>query len=286
MMALARGRGLPWNIYGAGRGFVELLAFAVAALLVLPTFFIIPISLSSSRIMFFPPEDFSWRWYRAFFETPGWIHATIYSVVLAILTTLAALAIGLPAAFGLARGRFSGRQALTILFVSPLIIPSILIAISEYFFLTDLGLTATTLGLVIAHTILALPFVVIIVVATLRGFDRSYERAAMSLSATPLRTFWYVTLPLIRPGVISAALFAFLASFSEFLTSLFIIGPTRTTLPIQLWRGIRFEQSPTIAAAATMMVLLSVVMLLVVELARWQARRRQFGERGTSVTST
>ena len=203
-------------------------------------------------------------------------------MVLALLTTVVSLLLGFPAAFGLARGRFRGRQAITVLFIAPLIVPVILIAIAEYFFLTELSLTGTTLGLVIAHTLLALPFVVIIVMATLRGFDRSYERAALSLGANPLRTFWHVTLPLIRPGVISAALFAFLASFGEFLTSLFVIGATRSTLPIQLWKGIRFETNPTIAAVASMMIALSILALVLVELSRWQTRRR----RGDSAPST
>ncbi len=145
---------------------------------------------------------------------------------------------------------------------------------AEYFFLAELGLIGTTPGLVIAHTLLAMPFVVVIVTAALRGYDRSYERAAMSMGAGPLRTFWYVTLPLIRPSIISAALFAFLASFGEFLTSLFVIGSTRSTLPIQLWKGIRFETNPTIAAAASLLVGVSLVALLAVELARWQTRRR------------
>ena len=180
-------------------------------------------------------------WYEAYFTTPEWTNATVYSVVLAVLTTALSLLIGIPAAFGLARGDFRGRGAVTLLIVAPLVVPVILIAIAEYFFMAEINLIGTTPGLVIAHTLLAMPFVVIIVTASLRGYDRSFERAAMSMGASPLRTFWHVTLPLIRPSVISAALFAFLASFGEFLTSLFVIGSTRSTLPIQLWKGIRFE---------------------------------------------
>jgi putative spermidine/putrescine transport system permease protein len=252
------------------------MVFAVVVVLVMavPAFFVVPVSFSPTRFLIFPPDGFSLRWYETYFTTPEWTEATIYSVVLACLTTATSLVIGVPAAFGLARGRFRGKQAINLLLVMPLIVPIILIAMAEYFFLTEINLRGTTAGLVIAHTILALPFVVIIVTAALRPFDRSYERAAMSLGAGPLQTFWQITLPLIRPGVLSAALFAFLASFGEFLTSEFVIGVTRTTLPIQLWKGIRFETNPTIAAAASLLVAFSILALLCVELVRWQSGRR------------
>ena len=260
--------------YELGHGVVIAIAILVVVAMAVPALFVVPVSFSPTRFLTFPPESFSWRWYESYFATPEWTESTIYSVVLAILTTGTSLLLGLPAAFGLARGHFRGRQLITLLIIAPLIVPVILIAIAEYFFMSEINLIGTTPGLVIAHTLLAMPFVVIIVTASLRGYDRSYERAAMSMGAGPLRTFWHVTLPLIRPSVISAALFAFLASFGEFLTSLFVIGSTRSTLPIQLWKGIRFETNPTIAAAASMLVAVSLLALLAVELARWQTRRR------------
>jgi putative spermidine/putrescine transport system permease protein len=260
--------------YELGHRLVIVLAVLIVLVMAVPALFVVPVSFSPTRFLTFPPPSLSLRWYEAYFKTPEWTESTVYSLVLAILTTGASLLIGIPAAFGLARGTFRGRQLVTLLLIAPLVVPVILIAIAEYFFMTDVNLIGTTPGLVIAHTLLALPFVVIIVTASLRGYDRSYERAAMSMGAGPLRTFWYVTLPLIRPSVISAALFAFLASFGEFLTSLFVIGPTRSTLPIQLWKGIRFETNPTIAAAASMLVGVSLLALVAVELARWQTRRR------------
>jgi putative spermidine/putrescine transport system permease protein len=253
---------------------VVALAVVIVVAMAIPALFVVPVSFSPTRFLTFPPPSLSLRWYETYFATPEWTESTVYSVVLAVLTTGASLLIGLPAAFGLARGHFRGRQLVTLLIIAPLIVPVILIAIAEYFFMSEINLIGTTPGLVIAHTLLALPFVVIIVTASLRGYDRSYERAAMSMGAGPLRTFWHVTLPLIRPSVISAALFAFLASFGEFLTSLFVIGSTRSTLPIQLWKGIRFETNPTIAAAASMLVGVSLLALLAVELVRWQTRRR------------
>jgi ABC-type spermidine/putrescine transport system permease subunit II len=260
--------------YAVGRGLVVALAVLIVIAMAVPALFVVPVSFSPTRFLTFPPPSFSLQWYESYFSTPEWTQSTVYSVVLAVLTTLVSLLIGIPAAFGLARGQFRGRGLVTLLIVAPLVVPVILIAIAEYFFMVEVGLIGTTAGLVIAHTLLALPFVVIIVTAALRGYDRSFERAAMSMGAGPLRTFWHVTLPLIRPSVISAALFAFLASFGEFLVSLFVIGATRSTLPIQLWKGIRFETNPTIAAAASMLVAISLAALLAVELARWQTRRR------------
>jgi len=265
----------PYRIGGRA-----LIAFAVmvAVLMVVPAFFVVPMSFADSRFMIFPPKAYSLRWYEAYFAIPEWTRATGYSVLLASLTTLLTLALGLPAAFGLVRGRFRGKQLITLLFLAPLIIPVILIAMAEFFFLSRLGLIGTTLGLVIGHTVFALPFVVIILVATLRGFDRSYELAAFSLGAPPLAVLWHVTLPLIRPGMVSAALLAFLASFNEFLISLFVIGSAGSTLPIQFWKGIRFETNPTIAAVASMLIGLSVTTLLLLELVRWQTRRRTRSE--------
>ena len=260
--------------YVVGRWLMTALAVVIVAIMAIPAFFVVPVSFSPTRFLTFPPPSLSLRWYEAYFTTPEWTNATVYSMVLALLTTAVSLLLGIPAAFGLARGRFRGRQAVTMLIVAPLVVPVILIAIAEYFFLAEIGLIGTTPGLVIAHTLLALPFVVIIVTASLQGYDRAFERAAMSMGAGPLRTFWHVTLPLIRTGVISAALFAFLASFGEFLVSLFVIGATRSTLPIQLWKGIRFETNPTIAAAASLLVGISILALIAVELARWQTRRR------------
>jgi putative spermidine/putrescine transport system permease protein len=262
------------NPYELGRYLVVAFAVFVVIAMAIPALFVVPVSFSATRFLTFPPETLSLRWYESYFTTPEWTESTVYSLLLAVLTTALSLLIGLPSAFGLARGTFRGRQLVTLLIIAPLVVPVILIAIAEYFFMAELNLIGTTPGLVIAHTLLAMPFVVIIVTASLRGYDRSYERAAMSSGAGPLRTFWYVTLPLIRPSVISAALFAFLASFGEFLTSLFVIGSTRSTLPIQLWKGIRFETNPTIAAAASMLVGVSLLALLAVELARWQNRRR------------
>jgi ABC-type spermidine/putrescine transport system permease subunit II len=223
----------------------------------------------------FPPMIWSLRWYRAFFTIPEWRSSVGYSLLIASITAVSTLLLGLPAAMGLARGRFRGRKALIIVFVLPLVTPVILFAIAEYFFMARLNLIGTTAGLVIAHTAIAMPFVVIVMLAAIRDLDRSYELAALGLGASPAAAFWHVTLPLLRPAVASAALLAFLASFNEFLVTLFVIGSAGATLPIQFWKGIHFETNPTIAAASTLFILLTIATLLVLEFLRWRVARRR-----------
>jgi ABC-type spermidine/putrescine transport system permease subunit II len=144
----------------------------------------------------------------------------------------------------------------------PLLVPGVLTAFAEYRLLSGLALLGNTAGIVFAHTILATPFVVVVVVSALPRLDPSLERAAMSLGADPLRTFLRVTLPLLRPSIVTAGLLAFLTSFNEFIVTLFVIGSARSTLPIQLWKGIRFETNPTIAAASTLFIALTTAVLL------------------------
>jgi ABC-type spermidine/putrescine transport system permease subunit II len=268
---MRRGRD-PYRFAGL---LVGAFAVLVALFMILPAFIVMPVSFSDSSIMIFPPKSYSFRWYEAFFTIPEWRDAVGYSLLVGLLSTALTLALGLPAAFGLARGRFRGRKALLTVFILPLMAPVILLAMAEYFFLSRFDLTGTLPGLVIAHAAIAMPFVLTIMLAAVRDFDRSYELAAMGLGAAPLATFWHVTLPMIRPAVISAALLAFLASFNEFLVTLFIIGSAGATLPIQFWKGIRFEVNPTIAAASTLFILLTIATLLLLELLRWQAVRRR-----------
>jgi len=266
----------------AGR-LVSGFAAAVALFMFLPAFVVMPLSFSDSSIMMFPPQSYSLRWYRAFLSIGEWREAVGLSLLVGVLATALTMALALPAAFGLARGRFRGRKALTTLFLLPLMAPVILLAMAEYFFMSWLGLTGTLAGLVIAHAAVAMPFVLTIMLAAVRDFDRSYELAALGLGASPAATLRHVTLPLLRPAVIGAALLAFLASFNEFLVTLFVIGSAGATLPIQFWKGIRFEANPTIAAASTLFILLTIATLLLLELLRWQAARRRGGAgRGAS----
>ncbi len=252
------------------------LALCVAVIglfMVAPAFFVVPVSFSSSSLIIFPPADYSLRWYEAYFSVPEWTRATVASLVIASLTTVVALLLGVPAALGLVRGGLRGRTALTGLFVLPLVAPVVLIAIAQFGLLSMLGLIGTIPGLVIAHTTVPMPFVVVVVSASVRRLDPRYELAAMSLGAGPFATFRHITLPLLRSGLVVAGLLAFLASFNEFLITLFVIGASEATLPIQLWKGVRFETNPTIAAASTLFLAVSTMVLIGIEAMKWRQRR-------------
>lgn len=265
---------LPDIAFRLSRLVLSLLAALIAVAMVAPILVIFPVSLSSTRYMTFPPDAYSWRWYEAYFAIPEWTAATLYSVQIGVLSTALALFLGVPAAIGLSRTGFRGRGALSMLFIAPLVLPVIIIAIALYFAFVLVGLAGTTLGLVLAHAMLALPFVAVLILASLAQFDRNLELAAQSLGAGPLTAFRTVTLPLIRPGVVSAALLSFLSSFNEFLVSLFLVSTDRVTLPIQFWKGLRFEANPTIAAVASMVVAVTILSLGLVELVRRRAAAR------------
>ena len=189
-------------------------------------------------------------------------------MIIAICSTLLATVLGTLAAIGLARSNMPFRDFFMALLISPLIVPIVIAAAGMYFFYSSVGLTQTTLGIILAHTSLGVPFVVITMTATLSGFDQNLVKAATSLGADPLTTFYRITLPLVAPGMISGALFAFAASFDEVVTVLFLGGPDQRTIPRQMWSGIREQISPTILAVATLLIIFSSLLLLAVEMLR------------------
>jgi putative spermidine/putrescine transport system permease protein len=263
-----------------GRVSLWVLVGFIIVFLVLPTLIVIPLSFSSASYFEFPPQALSLRWYQDFFLTDvTWLSATSMSFRAGALTALLATTLGTAAALGLTRGRFPGKQLLNTFIAMPLVIPTIVVAIAVYGLFSRLQLTGSLIGLVIGHTILGIPYVVILVSATLRGFDESLEMAAMSLGADRLRTFWHVTLPLIQPGVLSGALFAFLISFDELLVAMFLTR-SNITLPIRMWEGLRTELTPTIAAASTMLMTGYVLVMLGAELARRRIERMRGGSAG------
>ena len=241
--------------------------------LILPIFVIIPISFSSARFLQFPPQGFSLQWYAEYFGSRTWISATILSFEVAILTMLFATILGTFASLALVRGNFKGKRIIYGMLLSPLVIPFIIVAVSLYYFFSKLHLIGSIWGLVLAHTALALPFVVVNVTATLQGFDITLERAALSLGASRLITFMKVTFPLIRPGVISGALFAFITSFDEVVIAIFLSGARAVTLPKQMWDGIRISINPTISAVASLLIAFSILLLLSTEILRRRSAR-------------
>jgi putative spermidine/putrescine transport system permease protein len=246
---------------------------AILLFLIAPILVIMPLSFNSEPFFSYPMPGFSLRWYHEFFTNDRWTLALKTSVIVAVSTTIVATALGTLAALGLSRPRFPARGIIMSLLISPIIVPVIISAVGMYFFYTRIGLTNSIPGIVLAHTALATPFVFITVTATLSGFDQTLSRAAASLGANPVRSFFKITLPLILPGVISGGLFAFVTSFDEVVVVLFIASPEQRTLPKQMFSGIREMISPTITAAATLLILFAVTMLTTVELLRRRSER-------------
>jgi putative spermidine/putrescine transport system permease protein len=241
----------------ASVGTVGLILLFLAA----PILVVIVASFSSATYLTFPPPAFGLRWYREYLGSAGWLDATAFSLFVAAAVVVLSAVLGTLAALGLAKLPPAARALATALFLSPLIVPVIVVAIGIYYAFSHYGLIGTPLGLVLAHTCLAVPFVVTSVGASLASLDRRLEQAAASLGATPLGTFRQVTLPLIRPGVLVGALFAFITSFDELVVALFLTGPGTVTLPRRMWDDLRFAIDPTIAAVSTLTIVLTAVLL-------------------------
>jgi putative spermidine/putrescine transport system permease protein len=246
---------------------------AVLLFLIAPILAVMPLSFNSVPFFTYPMPGLSLRWYRDFFLTDRWQGALHNSLIVASSTTVLAMILGTLAALGLSRANFPLRTAVMSLLISPIIVPVVITAVGMYFFFAEVGLLNTYTGLILAHTVLAAPFVVITVTATLIGFDHSLSRAGASLGASPTTVFFKVILPLILPGMISGALFAFGTSFDEVVVVLFVASPEQRTLPKVMFAGIREMISPTITAAATVLILVSIAMLTSVELLRRRSER-------------
>lgn len=246
---------------------------SVFVFLVVPVLIVIPLSFNSEAFFTFPMPGVSLRWYDDFFGSERWMTAIKNSAIIAVAVTFLATTLGTLAALGLSRAGFPGRALVMSILISPIIVPVVISALGMYFFYNALGLISTIPGIILAHTALATPFVVITVTATLMGFDHSLTRAAAGLGARPMTVFFRVILPLILPGVISGALFAFITSWDELVVVLFIASPETRTLPRQMFSGIRDQISPTITAAATILICLSVLLLTTVELLRRRSER-------------
>jgi putative spermidine/putrescine transport system permease protein len=245
----------------------------VLAFLVLPIVVIVPLSFSAGSFFHYPLPGVSLRWYEDFFTSSFWLSSVFNSLLVGTSATILATLLGTLAAVGLWRARFPGQALLLALLISPMVVPVVIVAVGVYFAFAPLGLTDGYAGLILAHTTLAAPFVVVTVLATLAGFDRTLLRAAANLGATPVGAFRRVLLPLILPGVLSGAVFAFAASFDEVVVALLIAGPGQRTLPRQMFAGINDNISLTITAAATMLIAISLMFMALVA---WLQRR---GER-------
>jgi putative spermidine/putrescine transport system permease protein len=241
------------------RGMIAL-GWLVALFVAAPLFVVVPISFSDAVSLEFPPPGWSLRWYAAYFADPRWTQPTINSLVVACLVAVLTMALVTPAAFALVRHRFVGKGAVNLLLMLPMVVPHIVIAIGYYAFLADVGLLQTLPGLVLAHTALSVPVAFLVLSASLKGFDRTLERAAMSLGAPPWKAFLHVTVPVLWPGFTAATLFAFVQSFDETVVAIFISGAATETLPRRMFDSIRMQADPVIAVVSTL--LFGVVALL------------------------
>ncbi len=247
---------------GSGRVLLRIFCGLVFSFLMLPLLVLFPISFSSGTYLRFPPPGFSLKWYARYFDDPAWIDATWRSLEIGIACTFLSLALGIPLAFGLVRGHFRGRKLIENGISAPMIVPHIVLSIAIYGLYSKLGLIGEWYGIAIAHTILALPFVVIVLVAGLRDFDINLETAARGLGASRFAAVRSVTLPILTPSVASAAFLAFITSFDELIVAMFLAG-ANMTLPKKMFDTILTEIEPTVAAvSALQIVLISGLLLL------------------------
>ena len=252
--------------------------------LMAPIIVIIPLGFNSIPFFTYPMEGFSLRWYGEIFgDSPIsilWQRSIVNSVIVAVCATLLATSLGTLAALGLTRANFPFKGLIMGILISPIVVPIVVTAIGMFYFYAKVNLVSSLLGIILAHTALGVPFVVITVSATLAGFDHNMLRAGAILGANPVRVFRKVTLPIITPGVASGGLFAFATSWDEVVVVLFLASTEQHTVPRRMWSGIRELLSPTIIAAATLLIIVSIILMLSME-----ALRRR-GERMRGVTLT
>ena len=249
--------------------------------LVLPIFVIMPLSFDSERFFSYPMPGVSLRWYQELASSTAWRRALSNSLIVGISATAFATAVGGLASLGLSRLRSRAKVLITSILISPMMVPGVVTALAVYLFYSSLGLTGNLLGIVVAHSILGIPFVVITLTAALVGFDTNLMRAAASLGAPPRLAIAKIMVPLLLPAIVSSALFVFVTSFDEFIVTLFLAGPGQFTLPLQMWTGVHDDVTPAILAAATLFVLTSVLMLICIDVLRRRAERltyRRIGE--------
>lgn len=254
--------GLKWVLAGIG--------VLVAAFLLLPILFTVALSFGSSQWLLFPPPGWTLRWYEELFADPRWLDSTLVSLQCAVLVTILATGLGLLASFGLVRGRFLGREAVRALFLMPMIMPVIVVAVALYAFFLRIGLGGTLVGFVLAHTVIALPLAITSICNALDRFDKAIEDAAILCGANPWEARLRVTIPAIREGLFGAAVFSFLTSWDEVVIAIFMASPTLQTLPVHIWGTLRQDLTPVVAAASSLLLLFTLVVML---LAAWYRGR-------------
>lgn len=233
-------------------------AIAVFAFLIVPLVVVIPVSFSAGMYLQFPPPGLSMHWYQDYFGDPQWIDATVLSVEIALSVVVLAVSIGSLAALAIVRMPFPGIGLIRMLLMTPLIVPSVVVAVAVYSVYVSFHLIGSFIGIVLAHTILALPFTIVLMVAGFQRIDRRLEEASYTMGASVAWTFRHVTLPILRPSLFAAAIFAFIASWDEIIMVIFIGGGAGTTLPLRMFNYLRTEINPTIAAVSTLLLVVAI----------------------------
>ncbi len=243
-------------------------AWTIIGVLLLPIIAFIPMAFTSSNFLSFPPPSYSLRWFQEYVSSPVWVTATLRSFAVGLVSACLTLIISVPAAYGIARSPSRLSAAIFVLFLSPIVVPSIVSAVALFYLFAQLGLVATNLGIAIGHTIGGIPLAVVILLATLRSYDWRLNQAAATLGANRRRTLIRITAPLISGGLSAAFIFAFLHSFEELTVALFIGGGLKTTLPRQMWDDIQLQVSPTLAAASVIVLAIVTALFLIAEYMR------------------
>ncbi|CAO3363582.1 ABC transporter permease [Azospirillum palustre] len=257
----------------SGRYLLPVYFVGVLLYLLLPLLLVIPMSISETRYLKFPPQGFTFRWYQEFFASAGWIDATLRSLLVAAASAVLATAIGTAAALVLSREGSKAARVAGPVFLGPQVVPVIILALGTLLVFSRFGLYGSLWGVALVHAVLALPFVTTTVSGALRQTGDTLARAARVLGARPHEAFWHVTLPTIRPAVISAAVFAFFISFDELVIALFVMGQNET-LPMRIWADMRHDLTPVVAAVATLLIVVTFAAVFMSDLIQRRAQRR------------
>ncbi|MCH4813874.1 ABC transporter permease [Halomonas neptunia] len=242
--------------------FVRWLGYLFVIFIAAPLLVVVPMSFSTSSSLEFPPPGLSLQYYEKFFSDPAWLRPAWNSILIASATTILTMILVIPATFALVRHRFWGKGIANLMMMMPLAVPHIVMAVGYYSYFGELRLVHTHLGVILAHTCLSVPITFLVLSANLKGFDRTLEQAARSLGASPRRVFLHITLPILRPGLMISALFAFIQSFDETVVAIFISGRGAETLPRKMFDSIRQEADPVIAVVSTLLFVAVILGLL------------------------
>jgi len=245
-----------------GKMLLQLFAGLMFVYLIVPSIMALPMSFTDTRYLVFPPEGFTLKWYKEVLTSERWTLPIIFSLKIATITTLVSLVIGIMASLALVRGALPGKNILHLFFISPILVPVIITAFAVYEIFAKLHLIGTLTGMVLAHTILCVPYVILIITANLYRFDITLEMAARNIGANPFQTLIHITLPMIKPGMLTAGIFCFITSLDDLILAMFLVGTKNITLPIRIFSQLKFRIDPGVAVASTIFIVAAIVIVI------------------------